>query len=65
MERYQLKAFVTVAAVMAQTLWFDDGGYTAAGETLQLLAVLCLSSAALGYLLMPLWRVLARGAGTG
>jgi len=58
-------AFVSVAAVMALSLWFDDGGYTAAGEALQLLAAVCLSSAALAYLLMPLWRVLARGAGTG
>ncbi|MGB5734243.1 MAG: phosphoesterase PA-phosphatase, partial [Thiohalocapsa sp.] len=58
-------AFVTVAAVMALLLWFDDGGYSGAREALQALSVVCLSSAALGYVVMPLWRALAGGTRAG
>ncbi len=58
-------AFVTVAAIMALSLWFDDSGYTDAMAALQVLSVVCLGSAALSYLLLPLWRALRRGERPG
>ena len=53
-------AFVVVAAVMALSLWFYDSGYTGATEALRVLSVVCLSSAVLSYLLLPLWRLSRR-----
>jgi hypothetical protein len=53
--------FVSVAAIMALSLWFDDSGYAGATDALKILSVVCLSYAALTYLLLPLWRTLWRG----
>ena len=49
-------AFVTLGAIVAVGLWFDDGGYTAVSPALQALAVGSLAAAGLGYLVLPLWR---------
>jgi len=54
-------AFVFIAAVTAASLWFDDSGYTDATDALRVLSVVCLGSAVLSYLLLPLWRMLRRG----
>lgn len=54
---------VIVAAVMAVTLFYSDGGYDEAGPMLRVLAISALSVAALSYLIMPLvqWRSSADG----
>ena len=54
-------ALVTIAAIMAYSLWLDDGGYSDARIALQVLSVICLGSAALSYLIMPLRRLSRRG----
>jgi membrane-associated phospholipid phosphatase len=54
-------AFVAVAAVMAVSLWLDDGGYAAAALPLRVLSAVALSYALLSYLLLPLWRGSWRG----
>ncbi|KAA6184149.1 phosphatase PAP2 family protein [Thiohalocapsa marina] len=51
-------AFVVVAAVMALSLWHDNGGYAEATLFLQALSVVALGYAALAYLLWPLWRAM-------
>jgi membrane-associated phospholipid phosphatase len=51
-------AFVTLAAIVTVGLWFDDGGYAAAALPLRMLCVVALGTAALGYLILPLWRCL-------
>lgn len=53
--------FVSVAAIMALSLWFDNSGYADATDALKILSVVCLSYAALTYVLLPLWRALRRG----
>jgi membrane-associated phospholipid phosphatase len=53
-------ALVSVAAIMALSLWFDNSGYTDATIALQVLSVVCLLYAALSYLLLPLWRARLR-----
>jgi hypothetical protein len=53
-------AFVTVAAIMAAGLWFDDGGYRGAAPALQLLATLSICYAVLAYVISPVRRALSR-----
>jgi membrane-associated phospholipid phosphatase len=54
-------AFVTLAAIVTVGLWFDDGGYAAAALPLRVLCVVALGTAALGYVILPLWRCLTPG----
>jgi membrane-associated phospholipid phosphatase len=49
-------AFVVLAAFAAVGLLFDDGGYPAAALLLQLVGGLALFTAALQYLIRPLWH---------
>jgi hypothetical protein len=56
---------VSIAAIMALSLWFDNSGYNEATTALQVLSVVCLVYAALSYLLLPLWRVSRRTAPAG
>jgi membrane-associated phospholipid phosphatase len=57
-------AFVTLAAIVTVGLWFDDGGYVATAPGLKLLCLAALGTVALGYGLLPLWRVLRGTAPT-
>jgi membrane-associated phospholipid phosphatase len=53
-------AFVTLGAIVSIGLWFDDGGYAAAGPALRLLCVAALGTTLIGYVLLPLWRSVLR-----
>jgi membrane-associated phospholipid phosphatase len=53
-------AFVTISAIVAASLWVDDGGYSGAAPVLQLLAVVSIGYAVLSYLILPLRRGLFR-----
>jgi membrane-associated phospholipid phosphatase len=51
-------AFVAVAAIMAVSLWFDNGGYEGATLFLRLVSVTTLGFALWGYLVLPVRRAL-------
>jgi membrane-associated phospholipid phosphatase len=55
-------ALVTLGAIVALGLWFDDGGYVAMAAGLQLLAATALTTVALGYLVLPLRRCLKQAS---
>lgn len=56
-------ACVTLAAIVSVGLWFDDGGYPAAGLWLRVLCVTALAAALLGYAVLPLARCMRQIAG--
>ncbi|ESQ16675.1 MAG TPA: phosphatase PAP2 family protein [Chromatiaceae bacterium] len=53
---------IAIAASMAVSLWFDNGGYAAATLPLRLLSIFALSYAALVYLVLPYRRTLRHQA---